>query len=270
MSVELFGRHVTLQIGQEGEEGRSYSDLRIAFSIDHTRDSTPSRAVIEAYNLAAETVALLQDPDVVVRLVAGYDLPRSLFRGNPVRNGIRSTRTAPNPVVSIEAQDGLRRYQAARVNVSFARETTLRQVYDAVAEQLGLPDGVIRVDEDIRFPHGITLAGTAREVLDRIAETSAADWWIRDGVVQLVPEGGETGEQAIVFSAETGNLIGSPVPTDNGIEVTALLDASMRPGRPFVVESEHYEGTYIADTVSFRGDSGFDTPFYVICTGRPR
>ncbi len=268
--MALFGRQVHLQLGTSGSTGKTFSGFRVTFDVKMTRSSTPNEAVIELYNPNPATVALAQDPDAVIRLLVGYDTPLQVFTGNPIKNGVRLERRGPDRVLRLEAQDGGRAWGSARISVSFATQTTLRQVYDAIAEQLGLPAGTIRLDEDLVFPQGIALAGPARDVLDRLATSTASEWFIRDGVLQFVGSGEDTGEEAIVFSATGGNLIGSPTPKDDGIEIKALLAPTLRPGRTFKVESADYNGLYVAQDVAFRGDSGWDQAFYVIASGTPR
>ena len=268
--MPLFGRNVLLRLGPEGGTGREFQGFRIVFDVKMTKASSPNAATIEAYNLAAASVALAQTADAVVELFVGYDVPRLIFRGSPVRNGVRLDRRGPDRVLRIEAQDGGRAYAEGRVSVSFAAQTTITQAFTAISEQLGLPLGVVRLPAGVVFPRSLSLVGPARDVLDRLAEATGSEWYIRDGALQFLEAGGDTGEQAVVFSADAGNLVGSPAPTDDGIEVRALLAPSMRPGKVFEVQSEDYRGQYVAGDVAFRGDSGWDQPFYVTVQGTPR
>lgn len=269
--MTLFGRQVVLQLGTEGNPGRSFRDLRVSFRVDMSRTLTANTCALVAYNLSPESVALAQQPGAIVRLLAGYDVPRLIFRGNPIRNGVTQTKQGPDRLLQIEAQDGGRQLAAARVNVVFKTQTTLAQVLDEVGRQLGLPTGTIRIDGTaITYPNGVTLVGPARDVLDRLALSTSSDFLVRDGALHVIPSDGDTGEQAIRFSVAQGNLIGSPKATDDGIEIVGLLEPSMRPGRPFVVESDGFDGVYVARDVVFLGDSGWDQAYYVQVRGRPR
>jgi len=269
--VALFGRQVLLTIGPDGGEGRVFQGFRVRFKVSMNRSSTPNSAVIEAFNLNPTSIALAQDPTSVVEVRVGYDVPLLIFRGNPVKDGVRLDRQGTDTVLRIEAQDGGRAYRSARVSVGYSTNTTAQQVFDAVAEQMGLPQGTIRVPADVTFPRGITLNGPARDVLDRLSTSLGCEWFVRDGVLQFVGAGEDTGESAVVFSATAGNLIGSPTPKDDGkLEVKALLAPSLRPGKVFSVESADYSGLYVADDVEFNGDSGWETPFYVTATGKAR
>lgn len=283
----LFGRQVALQFGTETTPGRSFTDLTVGFRVELARAGRPGTARIEVKNLDRTSIAQLQTPRAIVQLLAGYDVPRMIFRGNPVKNGVTTRQQGATSITTIDAHDGGRAYQDATVNVSFSTETSLAQVFEVVAAQLGLPRGTIRLPpggDVLRFPHGCVLSGKASTVLDRLARAAAADWFVRDGVLQFVGQGTDTGETAVVFSSANGNLIGSPspktptaastpsatAPRPGTIEITGLLDPSMRPGRLFVVESPTLTGTYIARDVTFVGDSGFETAFYAVITGEPR
>lgn len=268
--MPIFRRQVTLQLGPAGSQGKAFSGFRISFDVKMSKSGTPNTATIEAYNLNPASIALAQDPNCVVILNAGYDVPRQLFIGNPVKNGVRLDRRGTDLVLHIEAQDGGKAYKEARLNVSFSTATTLSQVFDAVSQQLGLPKGTVRIPSNVTFPHGITLTGPARDVLSRLSASAGCEWYIRDGALQFLGAGEDTGEQAVILSSAAGNLIGSPAPKDNGIDVKALLAPTLRPGKVFYLESKDYQGYYIASDVAFTGDSGWDTPFYVTTTGTPR
>lgn len=271
----LFNRSVALEVGVAGAPGKQFTGLRIGFGVDHTKGREPNKATIQVYNLAPPTIALLQVPGVVVRLLVGYGdpaIPRQIFMGNPVKNGIRQQTQGPDRIMQIEAADGGAAYQSTHLALSFATGTTYVQILTAVLGATQWARGVVTINEAAQLPHGVVLTGRPAEILDRIAATVpplGADWWIEDGVFYCAPKGQPVPSVAPLISATQGNLIGSPSPTDKGLEVTALIDASMRPGRTFVVESRQFNGTYIADSVSFSGDSGFENDFTMRILGKP-
>lgn len=274
MSTRLFGRLVVVQLGSTGSTGREYTDLRISFAVDMSDSSEPNQARIEIYNANPEAIAAMQTDDAVVRLLVGYEsdggVPRLLFEGNPVKNGVHTRHRDVDRILTIEAQDGGREYTTGHVAVSYSTGTTSGQMFAALAEELGVALGnVDAVVRDVSFPHGLVLVGRAADQLDRVAAMSNARWQIRDGTLQVWEDGSSTGEAAVVFSVAAGNLVGSPTPTDIGVEVTGLLAPTLRPGKPFRVESASVEGDYVATSVRFHGDSGFRNDFYVVAEGTP-
>mgnify|MGYP001558947488 CR=1 FL=1 len=266
----LWGRQVILRFGQAGGDGREFRGFRVTFDVKMSKESTPNEAIIEAYNLNPASVALAQADGAVVELYVGYDIPRLIFRGNPIEDGVRLDRKGVDRVLRLECQDGGTAYQESRVALTFSTQTSASQIFEAVAASMGLPRGTIRLPDNFVFPRGMVLNAPARDVMDRLALATGSQWFIRDGTLQFVGADEDTGEEAIVFSAKAGNLIGSPTAKDGGIEIRALLAPSLRPGKVFSLESEEYSGLYVADDVSFRGDSGWGTEFYVTASGTPR
>lgn len=268
VAVAEFIRQVELRFGTEGTTGRSIKGLRISFDVKYTRSSKPNTAKITVYNPSPDSVALLSKEDAVVILLAGYDVPLQIFRGNPIDSGVYMERNGPDRILTIELQDGGRQWADDFVSTSFASQKTSGEVFETLKTAIGLPGGVADIDTDIKMVSGLVLHGSATEMMDDLMASQDAEWFIRDGVIQAIPKGGSTGETAVVFSSVSKNLIGAPVKTKDGVKVTALISPSLRPAKPFRVISNELNGDYIADDVEFRGDSGFTPAFYVVATGR--
>jgi len=264
-----FGRQVELLLGTEGSDGRRYRGIRVGFKVKMSSSGEPNSATIQAWGIGEEAVAAMQEPDAVVRLNAGYDAPRLIFQGSPIEGGVTYERQGAESVLTIDAADGGREYILSNVNIAFATDVTARQILDEVLAQLSLPEGYIETSNATIYPHGLTVTGKARTVLDRLALAEGATWNIRDGAFYFYPKGGATQEPAVVFSSEQGNLIGIPVAKDKNIEFRALLEPSMRPGRACIVRSEKFNGTVIARDVAFAGDSGWANDYYVDVVGQP-
>ncbi len=267
--MDRWGRQVELLLGNEGSLGRRYRGLRVSFSVKMTSSSEPNSAVIRAYGVGKEAIAAMQEPGAVVRLNAGYDAPRLIFQGSPTDGGVTYERLGAESLLTIEAEDGGREFRLADVNFSFATDTTAGQVIAETAEQLGIPVGYIEISSDAIYPYGYTAVGKARTVLDNLAVAEGSVWYIRDGALYWHPKAGSTGESAIVLSSGQGNLIGTPILRDGNVEVRALLDPSIRPGRPFIVIAEEMNGLFTARDVTFVGDSGWTNDYYVNVVGEP-
>ena len=218
-------------------------------------------------------MGILTAPEAVVRLYAGYDVPLQIFRGSPVKDGVREKQAGRDRMLEIEAQDGGRQLKTTRVNLSFSTQTTLRQAWEAVTAALGMPMGTVILGSqaDLQLTQGVMLHGPARDVLDRLADSMGLIWYVSDGALQVLSATDDFGTAAIVFSSTSGNLIGSPAPKDDGIEMTGLLAPGMRPGQPFRIQgTERHDGDYVAQQVAFELDSGFEQDFYVNIIGRQR
>ena len=82
-------RKVTLDIGTEGSVGRRFQGFRMYGRVEMDQSSAPHKALIRAWNLPKDTMGILTAPEAVVRLYAGYDVPLQIFRGSPVKDGVR-------------------------------------------------------------------------------------------------------------------------------------------------------------------------------------
>tara|TARA_R110000824_G_scaffold30668_9_gene100640 strand:+ start:1131 stop:1979 length:849 start_codon:yes stop_codon:yes gene_type:complete len=276
----VFGRRVKFSVGQAGQAGLQLADLRVAFRVAMSTGRNPHTASIRVYNAAPSTLALLDaGPLPTVGLAVGYGdplvpgggpgIPRSIFLGEIVRDGMRIEKAGPDSIAEIEAADSPGAYQLNRIALTFPTTVTMSAVVGAIAAQLALPIGLISVVPDVTLAQGATFHAEARDVLDRIADSVGGDWWVSDGVFYFSPKGVPLPGIAPLFSAKQGNLVGSPIKKDRGgVEIVGLLDADMRPGKSFVVESSTINGVYVATNVEFNGDSGFDVPFYVKITGK--
>lgn len=269
--MTLFGREVVVQIGPPSNI-REHRDLRVTFRAELTDGSAPNKGTVSLYNVARESVEAIQADGAVVRVLAGYDAPQLVFEGDPVPQGVRGpVQQGPDRLLTIEALDGLRAVQGGRVSISYATATPVSVVLNDCATALGVPLGVVDLGPAAKpYPLGLTFTGQASDLLDRITRSNDALWHIRDGVLYVYPRTGSTGEQAPLLSVKNKNVIGQPGRKERGrVQVKTLLDPSLRPGRPFRVESREVEGFFVAEHVLHEGDS-WRGPYYSTVTGRPR
>jgi hypothetical protein len=256
----LFQREVAVEIGPENGPGVRLADLRVTFKATHKASKAASTAQIDIYNPAPSSIALLRAPLAAIRLLVGYTpVPRVIFQGPPIKDGIELQIRGGDRILKVDAADGGRAYVGTSLNVSMMTPTTFGQILAMILAETLWTRGHILVPEGLVLPHGVVLQGRPGEVLDRLAAAvppAGADWFVSDNTLYIVPKGQATPEAAPLISASQGNLIGSPTQTKTGVKVRALIDATMRPGRVFVVESGLITGTFVARDVLFTGDSG--------------
>ena len=266
-----FGRTVILQLGPPGGAGRSIQGLRIAARVKHSRKRSSSSATIEVYNPAPETVALLEPRDAVVRLLAGYDLPREIWLGKPVPGGVQLERKGPTRTLTIESKDTSRRFATTTLAISFDGDVALADILEEVATQTQIPRRQIDVSSQEVLVGGVHYEGPVEPFLDQLAADLGSEWSLVDGQLQLLEDGADSGRLAPLISSQKRNLVGTPTRKSKRlIEVTALLtEPGLRPGDPFVVQSESINGDFVAREVTFNVDS-WDGPFTMTLLGRPR
>lgn len=272
--MSLRQRFVALEFGTRGQTGRRIEGLRVSFDVQLSTSSTANTAKIVVYNLAPSSVSLLQQPGSVVRLLAGYSggagqgVPRLLIEAELVPGSVRSEKRGPDRITTIEVSDGGPQIGSAFVSQEFGGVPTAQDLLDSVTGALGFGEGAVTLP-DLQLTKGLSLFGPASDVLDRLAEGVGGQWWVDSGQVYIAPSGAPVTDSAVLFSVSNKNLIGSPTPTDKGLQVTGLLDSSVRPGSRYRVQSEGIPGTdYVANAVRYQGDT-HGQPWYVIATGRP-
>jgi len=264
MSEESYGRQVFLDVGVPGSPFRRFEDLRVSARVRKGLESEPNSAQIDVYNVNEDSVAVAQDTGAIVRLFAGYGVPRLIFEGSINRDGAVMKKQGPDRVLSIDAKDGGRIYRQARINKTFDRGTDLQEVFEALAEETGLPLGAVELPDSAQLTQGVTLTGKVSDELDRLARSLDASISSQDQLLQVLPRGGFAPDEAILVSSQEGskNLIGSPAPGDRGIDVRALLDGRFLPGKRISLDSERFDGVYRVISLEHVLDSGWDESFY--------
>lgn len=311
----LFRRKVTVTVGEPGEQGREVSSLNadntpgvsIDFRVNHARREQPSRATLRLYNVTDETAAAFESLTTLVRLSAGHTSRGLgvLFEGNPVRGGVRFSKQGSERVLTVECQDGGRRYRIGRVSLNFDRDTPAAEALAEIVRQTGYPKGKDDLETALPLVRGWAFEGFARDALNELCGLTGRKWFVRDGRLYVLDPRADTGEKAVSITAEDGNLVGSPnrvlldqtvrvtqptkkpgllggllgasstatsVPRNvslSGIEVTSLLVPEMRPGRVFFVESERFRGYWTAKEVQHHGTS-YEGAFHTVIKGLPR
>lgn len=272
---DLYGRRVALVLGTTaGGEARRIEGLRVAFRVIMTASSLPFEATINVWNPSERTISEAREPAAQVILEAGYRQPGAVFRGEPIRGGVRAAKQGPDRILTIEAADTWRARSAAWFDRSYAAQTRAVQVVTDAADALGVDVGVISVPGDLRWPRGVSFAGPASEALDEIAESVGARWYIDGGALYFgADDAALVAETGPLISPSTG-LVGSPtLRADTGgdvVEVRSLLLPRMRPGRPFRLRGERLRGDFVCREIQHVGDSGWDQPFYSEILGVPR
>ena len=253
--------------GPPSSQGKRFEASRISFKVKRTSDGKPNKCSIQLYNPNPDTVTLVQDRRAIVRLFGGYDFAWQLFQGNPIKDGVSIERSGPDRILSIEAQDG-KHGLSKRINLNFSTNTKLSDVLQAVSEQSGLGLGFVADLEDVDLPYGIHMDGSPKEVLERLATMSDAEFSVQDGAIQVVKTANDTGEPAVLLSVKNGNLLKVARKDKGRITATALLNGTIRPGRRFVVQSEYINGIFKAIDVEHTGDL-FEDAFTTSITARP-
>lgn len=275
----LYGRQVVCRLVQPTGEARELKGLRIRWSSKKSASKQPATCTIEIFNPAPETRSLVENRETLVEIWAGYSgqdpngalnptrvgIPRLVWRGNPIKYGVKFESQPPDKVLTIETSDGANFNSNKRVKISFSTQTTPAQIIQEALRQTEVPYDPTAWPTTPVYPGGFTFTGRVSDLFTQIAATTENEWYIRDGAFVWAGFGSATAIGVIV-SPSTG-LIGSPSPKDDGsVEMTVLLNPSIRVGSLLFVESSNTNGSYVVKSIEMNCDSGFSNEFYMNVT----
>ena len=268
-----YKRAYELTITTDTGESKTIKGLRVVFEITKSLLSFPNLAKIEIYNPNSNTISLLQRKFTKIVLNAGYEGNIKLLFVGDIRNVFQNKRGVDR-IVTIYAGDGERDYQNAVFNKTFTENISIKSAINEVMRTfkevtIGAIEGVPDINDRLR---GQTLSGSSKEILNKFADEYGFDWSIQNNEVIITPfEDALTSSEAVLVNAATG-MIGSPVITEIGVDVTTLLNPALLPNGSFVVQTissdiqlgnlffrnvsrTNGEGAYKIQEAIFKGDS---------------
>lgn len=246
------------------------SRLDISFNVVKSTSREPNTLDLRILNLSREKRAGLENarrPRVVLR--AGYkadgDPPPLLFTGDARR--VFSERSNLEIVTNIQASDGGREIQTARISKSYSPGVRVAVVLRDTVEALGIGVGNLADFEASYsarngasvFPNGYTADGPARRVLQDLVRAAGLRWSVQNGALQLLRVGRALQSTALRLEGSSG-LVGTPTKDERGkVTATVLLQPGVEPGRRVVMASDTIEGGYEVRQTVYKGDtSGTD------------
>jgi hypothetical protein len=266
--MKQFGRQFRLELGSK--TGAIVIDnLRVSWDIKKTSDPKPNPGTIRVWNLSRPHLNLLVSKQYNrARLFAGYSELRQIFVGDIIRAS--AVRDNLDLIAELECGDGDAAYKNSHVSLSLAAGATDQQVFGELAKTMpGVGTGPAGFTTKRALPRGKILSGNTRDHLTALAANHAADWSIQDGHLVMLPAKQVLPDEAVVLSESTG-MIGSPESTDDGLEVTSLINPDLRIGGLVKVESivDAYNGVFKVTTIEYSGDlKGSEWYSKVTCVG---
>lgn len=257
-AIKQYGRQYILTIGNS-KESIQINNLRIAFSISHTHDKTPNKATLRVWNLTPSHRHQVTGGEFKqVALAVGYgslENCRVLYAGQITKPAV--VREGLDFILELTCDDGATAYRDTFVNVTLAAGSTHEDVIAHCAgEMTGITPGNIGLPADVTFTRAKVCYGPARHVMTQVANHHGADWMIQNGELHVLhPDYCLPGEGALLN--ESGGMLGSPKPTDRGLEVSCLLRPEITVGSLVRVESivAYYNGDYKVVAVKSEGDT---------------
>nr|DAN57062.1 MAG TPA: 43 kDa tail protein [Caudoviricetes sp.] len=252
--MKQFGRRWKLDISND-QETLSIEQLRVAFEIDKTINEKPNPAKIQVWNLNRDHINQLLSQDYKkVALSVGYGELRQIYAGDITKTRIQ--REGLDFVLTLECSDGHQAYTQSRAQTTLKAGATDKQIVEELQKTMPkVQSGAIDIPNQRKLPRGRVLNGNSRDILTKIARNNKADWSIQDGSLIFLPKDKVLSDDAVLISQDTG-MINAPEQTDEGLELTCLLNPALQIGGLVKVESiiDYFNGEYKVVKLAHSGD----------------
>lgn len=252
--MKQFGRQWKLDVSNDGET-LSIEQLRVAFEIDKTINEKPNPAKIQIWNLNRNHInQILSQEYKKAALFVGYNELRQIYSGDITK--VRIQREGLDFILTLECSDGHAAYTQSRAKTTLKAGATDKQIVEEIQKTMPkVQAGAIDIPNKRQLPRGRVLNGDSREVLNRVARNNNADWSIQDGSLVFLPKDKVLSDDAVLISQDTG-MINAPEQTDDGLEITCLLNPALQIGGLIKLESiiEYFNGEYKVVKLAHSGD----------------
>lgn len=223
------------------DQGMDLSNFRIRFETFQAEwgdGAVPAHAWIRISNLDPKTEKKFIHEYSSVILQAGYEKGKFgvIFQGT-IKQYRRGHESATDSYLDIYVADGDLAYGFAVVNQTHAAGWTNKQLRDDAAQKLGeygvkLGYTGTGISTGALAALGSNMRGTTRWGMGQLAYTSATKqagltYTVENGKLNTVPLEGYMPGEAVKLSGRTG-LIGWPEQTNDGINITCLLNPAIR------------------------------------------
>lgn len=272
MEHENFRRTYTLRCGTMGGSGFEIGNLKsptettlhLSFSIEKSDEETANTAKIQIWNLSDSNLKILDTKDCVVELKAGYGGKDALLLVGNITRVVTSFAQADR-LTEIEVVDGRVELRDTYLTVSFSGAVDCQEVYQSIANQMGLP---ILFGENLShkiLPNGFCFVGKARTALQKLANACHHAWTIQNQVIQITEGHQPISTKGHLLSSDTGLIripkritIGSDTKNATaqiGWEVEYFLNGGIGINDVVQVKSQAVNGYFRVHKVTFDGDN---------------
>ena len=253
--MRQFGRQFQLDIIGKSDT-LVINNLRISFDIDKTINEKPNPATIRVWNLnRSQLNQILSGAFDKVALSVGYQTLTQIYSGDITKASVQ--RHDLDFILTLECADGFRAYTQARITSTLKSGSNDEQILTELSKTLpNVNLGTVEVTNKRKLPRGKVMNGDTRELLNRLARNSGADWSIQDGELVFLPKNKVLKAEAILISQETG-MVNAPEHTDDGLELQCLLNPQLVIGGLVEVKSilDYFNGQYKVVKLLHSGDA---------------
>lgn len=277
--AQNFNRQYRVRIGKNGASGKEIgapnSDtgraIRCQFSCEVGESVSSNTGKISLWNLAPETLRLLDESDCLIELRAGYGDDMPVIMGGTLTQ-VETDRDASDKKTTISFVDGFKSARDSTVSISYAGSVSGKQIIEHAANDLGCE---IRYSKSVSFPDfkNFAFVGSGKTLIGNICKKAGLRWSTQNGIIQICTIDEPITTAAYLLSPEHG-LIGSPTPSfessqtsdsknknstkrkaKKGVEVEYFLNGHIQVDDYVRLESTEYTGNYRASKIAFSGDT---------------
>lgn len=256
MSLQLYNRIASVEIGPPGQNGRRFAGLRISFNVKKPNPglkNSANTALVEIYNLSEDSRNQIKEVEHVLVLKAGYTEASGeevVFIGNITT--LSHIKNPPNVITRIECGDGNKNLREMVTSLSYKAGTELSQVLSDVGIKFNLTKKQIVESLQLKgktFTQGFSFTGPVKKLLDKLGDAGNFDWSIQNDVLKFVSKDGADFTRAVKITPKTG-MLESPVRVNDilgkmdkkaslkGWQIQSLLQPKLEPGGIIIVESQ--------------------------------
>lgn len=242
-----------------------------------TDNRTTNTAKIDVYNLSQETIGLLEQKDTSCILKIGYDDEElsTLFIGNIVE--FEHDFTGSDVITKITCKDGYIPLTAKKLSLSFAADSTTKQIIDKIVAELNLTKGDYSAIPSYVYKQGFSFIGSPGKALELILSRIGYEWTIVNNVLVISKENESNNTTIMQYLSPSTGLLDKPkrfkdrqirvIKTSatkknkllDGWKIKSLIIPSIQPKSLISVESEELEGIFLVKAVKFSGDTHDNT-----------
>ena len=223
----LFGRKYRVIVSDVNGVGIDVSELRCTFRIEKSISETPNYSEIVLYNLSAQTENSIIKEGAKIILEAGYQNQQYglIFSGDIVQP-LRGKEDNTTYTLTLISQDGDLFYNKGIINASFRAGQTTRNILENMTKQSSNALELGQISDNLSqtaLPRGKALFGLTRDYFRQIAKSEQAAFYINNNKIDFVKAMDLSTNEVIKLNGKSG-LIGKPEQTEEGIQVTCLLN----------------------------------------------
>lgn len=240
MTARQYGRKINVIVGGAGVgAGLDFSAFRVTFRIQRGDFQTPNSADVRIYNLADETANRITKEFTRIVIQAGYEGNFGLLFDGTIKQARAGRVNAKDSYVDITAADGDQAYNFSTIALSLTAGATPSNAIEAFVKAMaehGVSVGYTPELSTNGSARGRVFYGMTRDELREWAEVQDVLWSIQDGKLTLIPKTSYVPGETPIISPQTG-LVGVPEQTQNGIEMTVLLNPALKIGQRVRLDS---------------------------------